>query len=127
MSLNNKETLCIYNPLHSFNEQRVFRNLDVDYFLVSVQEYTVWDCNMLQATVVSYLYPSRKFAVCFPKSIQLTNSVAPEPEGSSPHSQQPANGPYPEPGESTSHTLTPASLPKVYYNPILPSTPRSSK
>jgi hypothetical protein len=30
-----------------------------------------------------------------------TDSVAPEPEGSSPHSQQPANGPYPEPGEST--------------------------
>jgi hypothetical protein len=34
----------------------------------------------------------------------LTNSVAPEPEGSSPHSQQPASGPYPEPGESTPHT-----------------------
>jgi hypothetical protein len=34
-------------------------------------------------------------------STELTNSVAPEPEGSSPHSQQPANGPYPEPGEST--------------------------
>jgi hypothetical protein len=32
-----------------------------------------------------------------------TNSVAPEPEGSSPHSQQPANGPYPEPRESTPH------------------------
>jgi hypothetical protein len=32
-----------------------------------------------------------------------TNSVAPELEGSSPHSQQPANDPYPEPGESTSH------------------------
>jgi hypothetical protein len=31
----------------------------------------------------------------------ITNSVAPEPEGSSPHSQQPASGPYPEPGEST--------------------------
>jgi hypothetical protein len=30
------------------------------------------------------------------------NSVAPEPVGSSPHSQQPDNGPYPEPGESTS-------------------------
>jgi hypothetical protein len=29
--------------------------------------------------------------------------VAPEPEGSSPHSQQPANGPYPEPAESTPH------------------------
>jgi hypothetical protein len=34
---------------------------------------------------------------------RLTNSVEPEPEGSSPHSQQPANGPYPEPGESTPH------------------------
>jgi hypothetical protein len=31
----------------------------------------------------------------------LTNSVAPEPEGSSLHSQEPANGPYSEPGEST--------------------------
>jgi hypothetical protein len=34
-------------------------------------------------------------------SIIVTNSVAPEPEGSSPHSQQPATGPYPEPDEST--------------------------
>jgi hypothetical protein len=33
----------------------------------------------------------------------LSNSVVPEPEGSSPHLQQPANGPYPEPGESTPH------------------------
>jgi hypothetical protein len=32
---------------------------------------------------------------------EKTNSVAPEPEGSSPHSQQPANGPYPQPVEST--------------------------
>jgi hypothetical protein len=31
----------------------------------------------------------------------LTNSVAPEPEGSSPHSQQPANGPSPETGGYT--------------------------
>jgi hypothetical protein len=29
--------------------------------------------------------------------------MAPEPEGSSPHSQQPANDPYPEAGESTPH------------------------
>jgi hypothetical protein len=33
--------------------------------------------------------------------------VAPEPEGSSPHSQQPANGPYPEPDESTPHPPPP--------------------
>jgi hypothetical protein len=32
------------------------------------------------------------------------NSVAPEPEGSSPRSQQPAIGPYPEPVEFTLHT-----------------------
>jgi hypothetical protein len=38
------------------------------------------------------------------KPVQQTNSLAPEPEGSSPHSQQPANDPYPEPGESTPHT-----------------------
>jgi hypothetical protein len=31
----------------------------------------------------------------------LTNSVVPEPEGSSQQSQQPANDPYPEPGEFT--------------------------
>jgi hypothetical protein len=29
--------------------------------------------------------------------------MVPEPEGSSPHSQEPANGSYPEPGESTPH------------------------
>jgi hypothetical protein len=33
----------------------------------------------------------------------LTNSVAQEPEGSSPHSQQPANSPCPEPVESNPH------------------------
>jgi hypothetical protein len=34
---------------------------------------------------------------------KLTNSVAQEPEGSSPHSQQPAAGPCPEPVESNPH------------------------
>jgi hypothetical protein len=51
--------------------------------------------------------------------------VAPEREGSSPHSQQPATGPYPEQGESTSHP--PANLPKIRSNSNLSSTPRSSK
>jgi hypothetical protein len=36
--------------------------------------------------------------------------VAPEPEGSSPPSQQPANGPYSEPGESTPDPPQPISL-----------------
>jgi hypothetical protein len=33
----------------------------------------------------------------------LSNSVAQEPEGSSPHSPQPATGPCPEPVESNPH------------------------
>jgi hypothetical protein len=45
----------------------------------------------------------------FPAGI---NSVAPQPEGSSPHTQQPATGCYPEPGESTPHPTT--NLPKVH-------------
>jgi hypothetical protein len=32
-----------------------------------------------------------------------TNSMAQEPEGSSPHSEQLATGPYPEPAESNPH------------------------
>jgi hypothetical protein len=35
--------------------------------------------------------------------IILTNSVAPEPEGSSPYLQEPAIGPYSEPNESSLH------------------------
>jgi hypothetical protein len=52
----------------------------------------------------------------------LTNSVAPEPEDSSPGSWQPATGPYPQPGEFTT-PLPPANLPKVHSNPILLSMP----
>jgi hypothetical protein len=33
----------------------------------------------------------------------VTNSMVPKPEGSSPHSQQQADDPYPETGESTPH------------------------
>jgi hypothetical protein len=45
----------------------------------------------------------------------ITNSVAPEPEGPSPNSQQPATGPYPEPAESTPHPqpITPRSITEV--------------
>jgi hypothetical protein len=41
----------------------------------------------------------------------LTNTVTPEPEGSSPHSQQPASDPHPEPGESTPPPPTPSQSP----------------
>jgi hypothetical protein len=51
--------------------------------------------------------------------------MAQEPKGSSLHSQQLATGPYPEPVESNPHT--PANLPKIYSDPILPSTPWSSE
>jgi hypothetical protein len=45
--------------------------------------------------------------------------VAPEPEGSSPHSQQPANGPYPEPGESTPHPPPPPYPISIRFSLIL--------
>jgi hypothetical protein len=44
--------------------------------------------------------------LCFQKRwncLYLTNSVTPEPEGSSPYSQEPATGPYPEPSGSNLH------------------------
>jgi hypothetical protein len=44
--------------------------------------------------------------------------VAPEPEGSSPHSQQPAIGPYPEPAEYTPHPPQPISLRSI----LIPSS-----
>jgi hypothetical protein len=44
----------------------------------------------------------------------ITNSVAYEPEGSSPHSQQLATGPYPEPVESNPNS--PDNLPKLKIN-----------
>jgi hypothetical protein len=49
------------------------------------------------------------------------NTVAPEPESSSPLAQQPATGPYPEPTQSTPRP------PSQYSYPILPSTRRSSE
>jgi hypothetical protein len=60
------------------------------------------------------------------KMYRLTKSVTPGPEGSSPHSPEPATSPHPEPGESTPHT-PPTNLPKVHFDPILPSTPWSYK
>jgi hypothetical protein len=54
-----------------------------------------------------------------------TNSVAPEPAGSSPYLQEPATGPYPEPTGSIRHT--PPSLPQIHSDPILPPTSPSSE
>jgi hypothetical protein len=47
----------------------------------------------------------------------LTNSVAQEPESSSPHSQQPATSPYPESVYFNPHPA--ANLPKIFHVPNL--------
>jgi hypothetical protein len=54
---------------------------------------------------------SLKWKPCYPfyESIKeyknkLTNSVVPEPKGSSQYSQEPATGPYPEPTGSNLHS-----------------------
>jgi hypothetical protein len=57
---------------------------------------------------------------------KLTNSVAQEPEGSSPHSQQPATGPCSEPVESNPPPPQ-ANLRKINSDPIFPPTPWSSQ
>jgi hypothetical protein len=59
------------------------------------------------------------------KVAKKTNSVAQEPKGSSPHSQQPATSPI----LSQSNPLqTPqANFPKIHSDPIFPPMPWSSK
>jgi hypothetical protein len=47
----------------------------------------------------------------------MNNSVVPEPEVSSSHSQQLANDPYPEPVESNSHL--PANVKNEWMNKFL--------
>jgi hypothetical protein len=75
--------------------------------------------------IAEYVTTDSRITWYLNKSKKSTNSVAPQPESSSPHSQQPANDPYPELRESTPHP--PANLPKVHYEPILPSTPWTSE
>jgi hypothetical protein len=58
--------------------------------------------------------------MCWVSSLGLTNYVEPEPEGSSPYSQEPTTGPYPEPTEST-HPLPSANLLKICSDPIYAS------
>jgi hypothetical protein len=58
--------------------------------------------------------------------IDVTNSVAPEPEGSSPYLQEPATGPYSEPNGSTLHPQPVFLRYALTFWSILPSTPRSS-
>jgi hypothetical protein len=51
--------------------------------------------------------------------------VAPEPEGSSPRSQQLVTYPYLEPVES--NLYRPPNIPKIHYDPVVPSTSWSSE
>jgi hypothetical protein len=76
------------------------------------------DCCLLQCG-------SQSWSSWPPLDYTLTHSVAPEPEGSSTYSQEPATGPI-------LSQLLPiytqqANLPKIHSDPILPSTPWSSK
>jgi hypothetical protein len=48
-----------------------------------------------------------------------------EPEGSLPCSQEPVTGHYPESDEFNPHP--PNRLHKIYFNKIIPSTPKSSE
>jgi hypothetical protein len=48
---------------------------------------------------------------------KLAKSVVPEPEGSSPYSQQPVTDLYPEAAESNPHPLNQAKLPKIHFIP----------
>jgi hypothetical protein len=57
-------------------------------------------CKLAGANVVFTAWDEE---VPSPYTVVLTNSVAQEPEGSSPHSQQPATGPCPETVESNPH------------------------
>jgi hypothetical protein len=77
----------------------------------------------LVAMLFTFLSVStQRLSLVFCSVMTLTNSVAPEPTGSSPYSQGPAIGPQLDPLYNP-----PASLPKSYSDPILPSMPWSSK
>jgi hypothetical protein len=74
-------------------------------FLFSV---TFWFSNFKFA-FVQLQFTKLSTTVCVQQLLvsSLTNSVEPEPEGSSPHSQQPITGLHPEPGESDLHPPPP--------------------
>jgi hypothetical protein len=84
-----------------------------------IRSKTVTDNKIIEVNVFNYLGCSLSYEgekdidVKISKFLQIaglintifkpSNSVAQEPEGSSPHSQQPATGPCPEPVESNPH------------------------
>jgi hypothetical protein len=76
---------------------------------------TIDEMTSLKNKLVRTTYPKYCKSMTHPSSWYVKSHtliiVAPEPEGSSPYSQEPANGPYPEPGESTPNP--PTNLPKI--------------
>jgi hypothetical protein len=98
---------------------------NVDVMSVRSRHESLWNymkCCMRTGEVYTNIFGAIFF--CFISVI--TNSVTPEPEGLSPHSQQPANGPHPEPSEYSPHS-PPANLHNVRFDRIHPSTPWSFK
>jgi hypothetical protein len=59
----------------------------------------------------------RVLCASYLKDFHSTHFVAPEPEGSSPHSQQLATGPYPDPLESIPHPTSQSPQGPFWFHP----------
>jgi hypothetical protein len=64
---------------------------------LSMSGLQVYKCGQHIVTSLQFI----KNAINILSQTKLTNSVAPEPKGSSPYSQQPTTGPYPELSHTT--------------------------
>jgi hypothetical protein len=92
---------------------------------VKAEFYNVFQSTAMLKLFVREATDIQKRGTVTHKPINLTKSVAAEPEGSPPHSQQLVTGFDPEPNESTPHL--PATFPKNHSDSILPATLRSSE
>jgi hypothetical protein len=72
----------------------LFLKLNAENKKIIINEANIMEMSSFQKLMVAYLIENFS---------RITNFVAKEPEGSSPHSQQPATGPCPERIESNPH------------------------
>jgi hypothetical protein len=106
------------NKLSSINVYLAYKKItftNVVDLKILENTYTKWAERRIQ--LVRHSYESRvggNRRMCV-STYCITNFVAPQPEGSSPHSQQPATGPCPEPNEPAPHP--PANILKIHSDP----------